>query len=227
MRAIFYPNIDTSWKHLAINGDKAKHLIKVVRVKLNEEILILSGDGKKLFGVIEEITKKELVISIKKYEVQESKNSIDLFVGQVKKEALDLVIKMAVELGVNKLIIGETQFSQRYVIKPERIENLIESAMEQSNNAYKLIVEFLNFKTLDLNSYESKICLSSTRQTKNCGNVIKGNTLLIIGPEGGFSEEEENFLEEKVTMKIHLPTPILRTPTAVACGVGIVYSSQL
>lgn len=227
MRAVFYPNIDTTWKHLAISGDKAKHLIKVARVKINEEILVLSGDGKKVFGIIEEITKKELVISIKKFEFQKKGECIDLFVGQVKKDALDLVIKMAVELGINKLIIGETQFSQRYILKPERIESLIESAMEQSNNAYKLIVEFSNFKSLDFNFYESKICLSPTKQGRNCGNIIKGTTLLIIGPEGGFSEEEEAFLEKKVTMKIQLPTPILRTPTAVACGMGIVYSSLL
>jgi RsmE family RNA methyltransferase len=52
--------------------------------------------------------------------------------------------------------------------------------------------------------------------------------LLIIGPEGGFSPQELELLHSKEALRVvNLPTPILRSPTAVAAGAGIMIESLL
>jgi RsmE family RNA methyltransferase len=68
-------------------------------------------------------------------------------------------------------------------------------------------------------------------QTKNGGQAATSslsNKLLVVGPEGGFSTNELNYLySQKNIIPISLPTPILRTPTALAVGAGMMIQSLL
>ena len=54
----------------------------------------------------------------------------------VKKEALELSIRQATELGVNKIFLLNSQYSQENSLKADRLEKIIVSAMEQSNNLF-------------------------------------------------------------------------------------------
>ena len=79
----------------------------------------------------------------------------------------------------------------------------------------------------ELSPEESYLYFSS-RPRSNCAQALKIPCTLIIGPEGGFSETEESALETRANVKfIHLPSYILRTPTAVCTAAGLVFGSQL
>jgi 16S rRNA (uracil1498-N3)-methyltransferase len=222
MRAIYYPNLATKFETLLLSNDKAKYLIKVVRIKLAEELKLLDGKGRVTLTKVIGISKKEIQLEFVSSQLLELHDEIDLLVGKVKKDAMDLIIKMAVELGITKLIMAKTEHSQQYPLKSERVDSLIESAIEQSNNPYLLKIEESSLGEVDFAYYDFKLCFSSEYEKALKLNHRAKRTLLIVGPEGGFSREEEDFIDTFVDGKIHLDSPIMRTPTAVACGVGLI-----
>jgi 16S rRNA (uracil1498-N3)-methyltransferase len=222
LRAVlFTENVDIG-ETFELKGDKAHHFIKVVRLKLNEKILGLNGHGKKSTFEITEINKKTLklkCLSINNTERPEY--YIDLAVAQVKKEAMDLSIKVACELGINKIKICETEFSQKIKLNPERINKLIESSMEQSNNAFMPSVELCAFKDVLTENYDEFVYFSSIEQesTELKFDKLK-KYLIIIGPEAGYSKIEEEAILKSGAKLINLATPILRTQNAIPCAVG-------
>ena len=85
--------------------------------------------------------------------------------------------------------------------------------------------EVINFSKLEncFYQYDKVFTFSSSDNTQKPRSQIKGfkKALVVIGPEGGFSQEEETILgnDQKTTM-INLPTPILRAPHALSAAVG-------
>jgi 16S rRNA (uracil1498-N3)-methyltransferase len=203
-------------------GDKAHHLVRVIRLKLNEKVLGLNGHGKKSYLQVIQLNKKTLKLKcLKIEELQTPLYNIDLAVAQIKKDAMDLSIKVACELGLGKIIICETDFSQKIKLNPERINKLIESSVEQSNNPFFPIIELNAFKDIFSKDYDELIYFSSIVQESNTfKHDPQKKYLLIIGPEGGYSHLEEKLIIDNGAKIINLDTPIMRTQNAIPCAVG-------
>lgn len=220
MRAIYIKNILESDEKIVLDGSVVHHFNNVLKLKIGSEILALDGNGLVCRLNLLKLNKKSAELKILSRERVSRSFNLDIFVGQVKKEAMDLVLKQCAELGVRKVIIGQTKFSQRYPLKLERIEKLLISGIEQSNNPYLPVVEIGDFENLDAYSQVIYFSSLSSDTEKNFLNLDTRDTLLVYGPEGGYDREEESKLKEMGANFIHLKTPIMRTPTALACGVG-------
>ncbi len=204
---------------LVIDGDNFHHLKNVLRIKKGKELLLLNGKGLKALTEVIEIQKKLIKVAIKSQSLEEQTAFLDLFVGRVKKDAMDLVLKQACELNIRKIIIGRTEFSQSYDLNLKRLKALLKSAVEQSNILY--IPEVIEGELNALNDYENIIYFSSIGTDKKKSLSLKEKTILVFGPEGGLSEIEEDFILKKEGSSVfHLNTGIMRTTTAVSCGVG-------
>ncbi len=233
MRSIYAPEIDTSNvkidDDLVITGDRAHHLIKVVRIKSSEKVLILPGKGVKILAEIKSIQKKEITLNIEKVENTKSKHGIDLALALPKKEAVEDIIRFCVELGIDVLYPLNSQFSQAPIKRNERIEKIVESAMIQANNPFVLRIEveqdLLNLPNIS-KAYDQVIYFSSLDQMSAKLNVGKNEKiLLVIGPEAGFSKEEEQIMAEITNSHaVHMNTCIMRAPTAVCAATGYVIS---
>jgi RsmE family RNA methyltransferase len=102
--------------------------------------------------------------------------------------------------------------------------------VEQSNAAFLPDVVFCEWKEVPWKSYEKVLLLDSQSKKNDLkqNDAISAKQALIVGPEAGFSSAELTFLSSlDMINKVHLPTPILRTPTAVAAGAGIMIQSLL
>jgi len=222
MRAVYLDH-NFEQNRIELSGEEAHHLLKVVRVKNGEEILGLNGKGTIAKLVVTEIGKKNIIFIVTSTNLLSRARHFDLAIGKTKKEAMDLVLKQAVELGIGKVYILETQYSQRYQINHERIRRILISAMEQSNNPYMPEILEADLNSLLTENYDS-FSLFSLREAQNDNNLTENSiekSLIFIGPEGGFSsEEEEQILNTEITSAIHIPTNIMRAPTAVSCAVG-------
>lgn len=225
MRAIYSTEIYEADFSYPLSKEKSHHLINVLRVKAGDNILALNGKGLASELVVREVHKREVVIYCQNVRLlPHTKMHIDLLVCKVKKEAMDMVVKAAVELGVVKLIIGESEYSQNYPINESRIEKLIISALEQSNNPYKLDISVKSLTEVKYSDYDAVVCFSSLEQTNESSLKIEAGVkvLVVIGPEGGFSQEEESFLAGCGSTLLNIKTPIMRTQTAVSCAVGYI-----
>lgn len=229
MRAIFYPydQIETG-EVLTITGDNAHHL-NVVRLKKNEEILILNGKGKKLYGEILTISKNLVSIQVKKSEQDSDLNhNISLIISVPKKEAFEDILKISVELGIRNIHPVKTSFSQYEYEPSERIQKILESALIQSNNLFiPTIHPQVSLKGLLAFKKEQIVFFNSQVALKKKSLNLDENLSILIGPEGGFSLEEiEEILTYPNLIEVKLPTPILRAPTAVASSVGYLLAAK-
>lgn len=214
MRAIFLEGESFTLGGFLIKGEKTHHLLNVVRLKLGQNLLLLNGSGIKAYGTVEKITKKLIEVNITKIEKVEVREALSIAFALPKKDALEISLRSCVEVGAKEIIILSTKRSQTYPVKQDRIDKIMAAAMEQSNNPFLPMVKFMSLDELDLCCYKQAVLATlKSRETSLRKSVDK--TLLIIGPEGGLSDEEEEKLLEKGACPLKVDIPILRTQTAI------------
>lgn len=233
MRAVFLENKIESFSPQAVEvlGERHHHLSRVVRIKIGEPLLVFFGDGLWGSGKVLEITKKKTTLEIEKIEKQKDCRFIHLVIGTPKKEAFESVIKMAIECGVKKITQVQSEYAQVTEVKKERIQALCESAMIQSNNPFDLQVDkALEFDELEETIKKAKLSFvldpkaikhHYALELLNHGEEI----VLLVGPEGGWSTREREYLSQWGAQSVKLGEFIMRTPTAVAVGLGFARSA--
>lgn len=217
-------------KKIILSKENAHHMISVLRMdeKENFEVVI---DKKVYLCNLSSLDKQNATALIKDSydDKNESNLKINLYQGLPKSDKLDLIVQKAVELGVSKIIPFE---SSRTVVKwdskkeEKKIKRLEEIAHAAAKQAKRSVVpeikKSISFKNL-VNEMENGL---SVIAYENRGKTLKEvlteykrdeenkEVNIVIGPEGGFSEEEVRAIEEKGAFSVHLGNRILRTETA-------------
>lgn len=222
MRATYLSDLIVQENYL-ITGDKLHHLTNVVRVEAGERLLLLNGAGLRVLTQITAVTKKNMSLRYEEHSEALREIEIDLALGMPKREALESCLKQATELGIRKIFLIKSRYSQMRFPDEARTQSLLVSALEQANNPFMPEVMETSFEALPWDDYGTALWLNSqTSEPKNTELKKNKQALLIVGPEGGFSPEEMEFFRQKTVIEsLGLPTPILRTTTAVSAGVGI------
>jgi 16S rRNA (uracil1498-N3)-methyltransferase len=224
MRAKYLPDISVQETYL-ISGDDLHHLVHVVRMQVGDELLLLNGKGLQIKTKVIHLTKKEMALSYLSHKQAPRVYRISLSLGMPKKDALDLALKEATELGLENIYLVKSEYSQMRPLEKERLNNLLVSALEQSNAAYLPNVEYAQWETIPWINYSAVYLMDSQRSREEAvwRDTDEKNSMLIVGPEGGFSPIELDYLHglKGITI-LSLPTPILRTPTALAVGAGMI-----
>jgi 16S rRNA (uracil1498-N3)-methyltransferase len=222
MRAHWLSELEISNSYI-LSGDSLHHLVNVVRIEKGEKLLLLNGQGLFVETEVESISKKELRLKTLGHYHKERAYEFDLALGMPKRDALELSLKEATELGFRNIYLIKSEYSQMRFPEEDRTQKLLVSALEQSNASHLPKVIHIAWPDLPWNEYEEALLMDS--QTKDPSLPKSSGTssrLLIVGPEGGFSPSELEYFYEKQNLRcVHLQTPILRTPTAVAAGAGL------
>lgn len=232
MRAIYLENDISDLKAgetFLYKGDETHHLINVARIQIGEEVLILNGRGLKVISVVLEIAKKKVLFEVKEVIQVDKHKGLTLALGTPKKEAFSEILKFCVEIGIEKIIPLKTQYSQPLKLNDEKLQKIISSALIQSNNPWPTeinpVLNWSEFEKL-IGNYENVVVFSPNGENLEKSIKIE-NTLMIIGPEGGLSNEEIKSLKERQVMEVGLPTSILRAPTAVCVASGFLFGKGI
>lgn len=229
MRAVWIKDLDVADDY-TLKDDVLHHLVNVVRVEVGEDLLLLNGDGLFVETNIVSISKRELRLRKTKSYSKDQSYHFELALGMPKRESLELCLKQATELGFRKIYLIKSDYSQMKYPDEERTQKLLVSALEQSNAPYLPEIVESNWEELPWSSFDLALLLDS--QTKQIiaksDHSVTGKRLLIVGSEGGFSPAELKYLHSQEVVKVvNLPTPILRTSTAVPTGAGLMIQSLL
>ena len=212
--------------NLKISGAEFIHITKVIRKQVGDEIFVVDGVGFIYHCRISKISKNDLIadIILKSESTTEKDINITLALGLLKNPSkFDFVIEKAVELGVKKIIPFTSKFTISQKPKVERWQKLAVSAMKQSQRAFlPIISEALSFKEL----LEHKADLKFIADIEAESNIIEKenikNIIIIIGPEGGFAEDEITSAIETGYKKINLSTNRLRAESAAIVSIPII-----
>lgn len=226
MRALWLPDLAIQNDYV-LKDENFHHLVNVVRIEATEELLLLNGKGLFVLTEVQTIQKRELRLVFKKDFRKERTYDFDLALGMPKRDALELSLKEATELGFRTIYLIRSEYSQMKFPEEDRLQKLLVSALEQSNAPFLPEVIMTDWKEVPWTSYKETLLLDSQTDVAHKDTSFgPGARLLVVGPEGGFSPAELEFLHSRPKARVlTLPTPILRTPTAVATGAGIMLQS--
>ena len=211
-----------------LNKDQAHYIFSVMRKSIGETILIFDGNNGEWEASIEEISKKSgVLLCIKQTKPQIMPPDLWLFFSPLKKVRTDFIVEKATELGVAKLIPVQTEHTNADRVNLSRLSAHAIEAAEQCGGTYipkieelQKINEVLENFPLDrrLLFCDEKLQASEV----NLENLKKGKWAILVGPEGGFSEIERNYLKGlKFTFSISLGPRILRADTAAVTAISL------
>ena len=221
---------DYNLENLIIDKDNYHHLKVVNRVKLGEIVELFNNDityQVKITSIEKDLIRFEIVDQF--YYDTEFNFKITLMQGYPKGDKIDDIIKHSTELGVYEII---PTITSRVIVKIDekkkdnkitRLQTIAKEASKQSRrNHIPIIEDIKNMKDIDYDKYNVKILAYEKEATTNnkllvyVVNKIKenDNVIIAIGPEGGFSDEEANYLIAKGFISVSLGKRILRTETA-------------
>lgn len=220
-----------------ICGTDHNHIKNVLRMKAGDEFLV-SFEGKSHLCKLETIendTSTALIVQ-ENYQSTELPIYIHLFQGLPKADKMELIIQKCTELGVNEITPVEMNRcvvkleEKKKKSKTERWQSIAESAAKQSKRNIVPTVNLpLSFKNVITNKdkfdlflvpYESEEGMKSTEKALE---LIKPGVKvgILIGPEGGFDDNEITIAKENGCKIISLGKRILRTETAAITSVGM------
>lgn len=226
------------WDNPVLEDSEFHHLSKVLRLKAGEEITLLNGKGRKALCRIAEIGKKSAKleqISVKEY--PEEKSKITLALGWGKAARRGFMLEKSVELEANALWFWQAERSQFPVpkdIKNSWQEQLIAGA-KQCGNPYlpelapvcggvkELIEKSKDYDHKQL-LVESDYSHDAFLTEKELG--LEGNTICVIGPEGGFTPKEVELLRQAGFKTFTIGDRILRWETAAVLVLGLHWWSK-
>ena len=211
-----------------LSNDDAYHIKKVMRMKINDKIEIV--DNKKVY--LCEITSFEPVKAkvIKEIEeIHDNKHQIIIVQSLVNENKMDLILQKGTELGMTSFygykainsVVKENDKSDKKIMRWQKI---VKEASEQSKrNDIPNIDGIIDIKGLCELKADLKIILSVKEKSNTLKKVLQKNSMcdtmiIVIGPEGGFEDSEENKLIENGFIPTTLGNRVLRTETAsIAC----------
>lgn len=236
MQQIFVDANQIDRDQVLVLGQDAKHLSRVVRIRVGERIRVSVHDGKNYFATVSEVEKDRVVADLEcESEDTESENRIYLFQGLPKGSKFETIIEKTVELGVYEIIPVEMKNcvvkldDKKKESKTKRYQAVAESAAKQSKRSIiPNVHEVMKYEeALDYAREISDVILlpyeneDGMKATKAALEKIKPGTSVsvFIGPEGGFAPEEiEKSQDAEI---ISLGKRILRTETAAIATVAM------
>lgn len=228
---IFYAP-DIAGDSYALDENESKHIIRVLRMKKGEGVRLIDGSGNLYEGVIDNPDQRECTISITdKFKDFEKRNySLHIAISPLKNpDRFEWFIEKSVEIGIDEITPLICHNSEKQAIKSERINSIIISAMKQSLKATRTILnppckfgDFIksSFSTSGMIAH----CNEKFRRSKIADIYsINENAVILIGPEGDFSEDEIMKATENGFSNIHLGNSRLRTETAGVAACHSIY----
>ena len=203
------------------------HCVKVTRHKAGYSLICCTGDGFDYYCNISEIKGEIVYCDIEKVIKNDSEPKGKIVLCQALCKEFDFVVQKSVELGVTDIV---PYVSERINIKKyskERTENIILDAAKQCGRAILPCAYDLKDFNEILDAYkdfENKVfCYELERKNaiKSAINKLDGNTVLFVGSEGGFSEEEVCKAKDLGYNVVTLGRRILRVETAAISAITL------
>lgn len=227
---INYPDVAEA----VLEGEEFVHAKTVLRVAVGDEIVLLDNSGSEYPAIVTEVGKRSLSAHITGANAggREPVTPVYLLAGALKGDKTELVVQKAVELGVSKIGIFGSRYCSAY-INQNKLERLNRVSREAAKQCLRTVVPevcyFVDFESALSSAAECKNRLFACEfaASSDCSlENLSGQTAVVIGSEGGFSEEEYAMAVEKYAFfTLSLGRRILRAETAAIAALSIVMYS--
>ncbi len=205
------------------------HLKNSFRMKIGDALRVVDGE-REYFCKAVSVGKKEIEVEIEEVfeDRYSTKTHIDIAMGILKKDKMELAIQKLTEIGVNRIIPVQTK---RTIVKidgkKEKWDVVSKEALKQCQGVKKVKIEdTAKLEEIDYSNYDLILVPYEKEEEKSIYEILREkenikNVLYLIGPEGGFAPEEIEYLMSIGAEIITLGKRILRAETAAIVVGGI------
>lgn len=241
MHRFFVSAKDIKGNSIIIDGDDASHILRVLRLRIDDEIIVCDGEETEYICSISSIDKKSVACRIleRKASIAEPSVRIHLYQGIPKSVKMDLIVQKCTEIGIYSIT---PVYTERVVVRRDndrdlpgkisRWQRIAEEASKQSGRGripiinspmdFSQVLICLEGRDVAVMPYE-KECKTGLKQVMQGKNNIN-DASIFIGPEGGFTDDEVNKAKQCGIETVSLGPRILRTETAgFACLTMMLY----
>lgn len=207
-----------------ITNQEAQHLSRVRRANIGDKIVAFNGDGLDYNLKITEITKDRVVCDILSTNPNKAteESKITVYLSMLKNDALTTTIDHLAELNVREVKLFKSDFSVAVIDekKLEKLNNVSIQASKQCERANIMKVSIIKKADIqkDISSFKNKFFAYENSTTPL--SKFSGDFAVIIGPEGGFSEKENEYFSSFAN-NISLGKTILRAEVASVVAVSM------
>lgn len=229
MQHFLLPDANLESAELSISDKElVQQMLKVLRFRVGDECVLLDGQGGRAKGVITELHKKAAVIAVSDFErLPQPERVIRLYCALSKKPStFELIVQKATELGVTEIIPVVTKRCQvDHLRKAERLELIIKEACEQCERVWAPeLTEAVKLEELLVNMPAGTFLAGDARIE---GPLLKDVNMaqevnLLIGPEGGLTDEELDAVKAAGGQLFLLGDSVLRMETAAIAALALV-----
>ncbi len=225
---------------IVIEGGDARHIALSLRMKQGEELILCDGKGTEAVCAVASLCPESVVLDVKERRASETepKTRVTLYQALPKADKMEYIVQKAVELGVYRIV---PVLTSRCISRPdektaakkrERLCKIAAEAAKQSGRGiipevdgvltFKNAVKEMSTAGLPIFFFEH----ASLPLRKYMEKYTGGDIAVMVGAEGGFSDEEAAFAEENGLLSASLGPRILRCETApVAALAAIMYAA--
>ncbi|MFZ2315321.1 MAG: 16S rRNA (uracil(1498)-N(3))-methyltransferase [Gammaproteobacteria bacterium] len=212
------------------------HLARVLRAAVGDHLTIFNGEGGEYEAVIAHIDKKAVTVELLRFVDRDVESPIHIYLAQgiARGEKMDFIVQKAVELGVSKIIPLVTErcnvrlSGDREEKRIEHWQSVIISACEQSgrNKLPEIMPPQTLAEWLDVATMDHAFVLSPHVEQKlaNVSIADQSSVAVLIGPEGGLSDQEVSMANQKGFSSLNLGPRVLRTETATVAALSVLQS---
>lgn len=223
----FFYHPDLGQNVFELPADEAKHCVKALRKKVGDTIMVTDGEGRLATAQLIDASPSHCVVQIISIEENYGKrpHSFHLAIAPTKNaDRIEWMVEKCIEMGIEHISFIICDHSERNKIDLERLKRIAISAMKQSNTCYIPEMEVVSFTDFLKNTCTE----DSTRYMAWCDDnneeeyaaqaLNRRNVLLLVGPEGDFSEKEIDLARQAGYKEVKLGKRRLRTETAGLYG---------
>ncbi|MAW21782.1 MAG: 16S rRNA (uracil(1498)-N(3))-methyltransferase [Flavobacteriales bacterium] len=226
---LFYTN--STENYFTLNPEESKHVTKVLRKKKGDRLNFTDGKGNLLMAeiLISDIRKTTVEVIKKEKKIKQHKYYLHVAIAPTKNmDRFEWFLEKACELGIDEITPIICSHSERKIIKADRCNRILLSAMKQSLKFHKpKLNNTISIENLLRNDFQGNKYIAHCKEAEKIelkNQKTENRTLILIGPEGDFSDNEIAIAIEKKFKAISLGTSRLRTETA---GIAAVHTINI
>jgi 16S rRNA (uracil1498-N3)-methyltransferase len=234
MQLFYTSKISENDSNFSFDKDESKHIVKVLRKKIGDSFHITNGKGWLFEAELSRADAKHCAVNILSKSFQAKRDyNLHLAVAPTKmNDRYEWFLEKATEIGIDTITPIICDHSERKVVKTDRFEKIIQSAMKQSLQSYLPVLNApISFKDFIYKQHTCIKCIAHCEETnrKSLKSQLKQKEdyLILIGPEGDFSVKEIEMALQHGFIPVTLGETRLRTETAaIAACHSIVFINE-
>lgn len=245
-KCFFLDQVDPGQEYVILSDQAAHHMESVLRLKAGDRVELCDGRGNAWHGVIEKVDPETIRVRLagRRDLEKESPLELTLALAFARSDRMELVLRQATEMGVNRFFAFRAQRSQyglsgnQKIKREERWQKIAREAMCQCQRTrlpqiqvVESISEFLDRTAPEVGSDDDSLRVLASEEEREQSLITLwhlfpkcGKILAVVGPEGGWTETEESQFTEAGFKTVHLGPRILRLETA---AIALLASAQL